>query len=134
MGGRFAGAGSGTGRSVGQGNTQRGGLSGFNLNWDGVWTVQSRITDRGWETEIAIPFKTLRYHPGEEQNWGLNIMRNIRRKNEQSFWAPVSRADTIQRVSVAGDMTISPPQVRNLQYHSLCSGGDTEELRGKRAG
>ena len=122
-GGRFAGAGSGTGRSVGQGNTQRGGLSGFNLNWDGVWTVQSRITDRGWETEIAIPFKTLRYHPGEEQNWGLNIMRNIRRKNEQSFWAPVSRADTIQRVSVAGDMTISPPQVRNLQFIPYVLGG-----------
>ena len=34
----------------------------FNLNWDGVWYVESRVTDRGWITEIAIPFKTLRFN------------------------------------------------------------------------
>ena len=58
-----------------------GGGGGFNVNWDADWTVRSRITARGWETEFAIPLKTLRYDPGEERTRGVNAMRNIRRKN-----------------------------------------------------
>jgi hypothetical protein len=54
-----------------------------NPNWDGDWAVQSAITERGWETEMAIPLKTLRYNPGENEIWGFNVKRNIRRKNEQ---------------------------------------------------
>ena len=45
----------------GAASTQRGGISAFNPNWDGDWTVKSQITERGWESEIAIPLKTLRY-------------------------------------------------------------------------
>ncbi len=43
---------------------QRGGISAFNPNWDGDWTVKSQITERGWEAELAIPLKTLRYQTG----------------------------------------------------------------------
>ena len=32
-------------------------------------------------------------------------MRNIRRKNEQVFWAPISKEYTLTRVSLAGTMT-----------------------------
>ena len=86
----------------GFGGAQRGGASSFNLNWDAVWTVQARITQRGWEAEFAIPFKTLRYKPGKNQSWGINFKRNIRRKNEQCFWAPVTRGFQFHRVSLAG--------------------------------
>src|SRR5262245_29954749 len=58
--------------------TQRGGISAFNPNWDGDWTVKSQITERGWETEMAIPLKTLRYEPGTNKTWGFNVLRNIR--------------------------------------------------------
>ena len=72
--------------SGGQGS-QRGQISGFNPNWDGNWQVKSQITGRGWETELVIPLKTLRYSPGEDRTWGFNVMRNIRRKNEQVYLA-----------------------------------------------
>ncbi len=85
----------------GQRGSQRGGVTGFNANWDGDWTVRSRTTARGWETEFAIPLRTLRYQPGDERTWGLNVMRNIRRKNEQSFLAPIPRGSNIYRVSLA---------------------------------
>ena len=61
------------------------------MNWDADWTVRTQMTDRGWEAEFAIPLKTLRYEPGQERTWGVNAMRNIRRKNEQVFLSPVPR-------------------------------------------
>ena len=75
--------------------------SGFNLNWDGAWQVRARISEIGWSAEFAIPFKTLRYPAGQEQVWGVNFQRNIRRRNERSYWAPIPRQFTITR-AVAG--------------------------------
>ena len=77
----------------------------INVNWDGVWDVASRRTPDGWVAEIAIPMVTLRFPKTERQVWGVNFMRNIRRKNEQVFWAPVSKEYTLTRVSLAGTMT-----------------------------
>ena len=79
--------------------------SNININWDGVWDVVSRRTADGWVAEIAIPMVTLRFPRQEEQVWGVNFMRNIRRKNEQVFWAPISKEYTLTRVSLAGTMT-----------------------------
>ena len=75
-----------------------------NINWDGVWDVVSRRTADGWVAEIAIPMVTLRFPRTEEQVWGVNFMRNIRRKNEQVYWAPISKEYTLTRVSLAGTM------------------------------
>ncbi len=94
----------GGGGGGGGGGSQRGQLRGFNTNWDADWTVRARPSERGWEAEFAIPLKTLRYAPGEDRVWGLNVMRNIRRKNEQVFLAPVPRGYSFSRVSVAGKL------------------------------
>ena len=91
--------------SGGTGGSQRGGISAFNPNWDGDWTVRSAITDRGWEAEIAIPLKTLRYETGDNRTWGFNVMRNIRRKNEQVYLAAIPRGFDIYRVSMAAKLT-----------------------------
>ncbi len=32
-----------------------------NREWDGIWYAKTKITERGWQAEIAIPFKTLRF-------------------------------------------------------------------------
>jgi hypothetical protein len=103
------------GRS-GAGGSQRGQVSGFNTNWDADWTVQAGITERGWEAEFAIPLRTLRYSPGQNQTWGVNAMRIIRRRNEQVFLAPVPRGYSLHRVSVAGKLTgLDLPSRRQLQ-------------------
>ena len=92
------------------------GGGGFNLNWDGSWQVQAKISDIGWSAEFAIPFKTLRYGSGDEQVWGINFQRNIRRNNEIVFWSPLERNREIYRVSEAGMLEgIVPPPQRNLQ-------------------
>ena len=90
---------------AGGAGSQRGQIAGFNSNWDGDWKVAAQITERGWETEMAIPLKTLRYNPGSNRTWGFNVMRNIRRKNEQVFLSPIPRGYTIYRVSQAAKLT-----------------------------
>ena len=75
-----------------------------NVNWDGVWNAAARRTAEGWVAEIAIPMVTLRFPAADTQVWGANFMRNIRRKNEQVFWAPVSKEYSLTRVSRAGAM------------------------------
>jgi hypothetical protein len=74
-------------------------------NWDGAWSVRSKVLDNGWSTEIAVPFKTLRFPAGAEQTWGLQMQRIIRRKNEFTTWAPVPRQFSHYSVSYAGTLT-----------------------------
>jgi len=74
----------------------------FNRNWDTSWTVKALISDIGWSAEMEIPFKSLRYGPGDVQTWGVNFQRNIRRNNEVVFWSPLSRQHNLYRISEAG--------------------------------
>ncbi len=93
------------------------GGGGFNLNWDGSWTVEATITEQGWSAEFEIPFTTLRYGNADEQEWGINFQRNIRNNNEIVYWAPLNRQRNIERVSEAGTLQgIEPPASRNLQF------------------
>jgi len=52
-----------------------------------------------------IPVVTLRSPEVESQQWGINFMRNIRRKNEQVFWAPIPKPYGLTQVSLAGTLT-----------------------------
>ena len=70
------------GSGMGRGGSSRGAGGGFNLNWDGAWVVRTAVSNIGWSAEFAIPFRTLRFPAGRGQTWGLNILRNIRRRNE----------------------------------------------------
>ncbi len=91
----------GQGGATGQ-RMQRGSGGGFNLNWDGTWTVATSRDAEGWTAEFRIPFSTLRYAAGGAQVWGLNLSRRIRRNNEESFWAPLPLQYDLFRVSMAG--------------------------------
>jgi hypothetical protein len=44
--------------------------------------------------EIEIPFKSLRYQPGESQVWGIQLRRIVRRRNEAAYLTalPISAA------------------------------------------
>ncbi|PWU05521.1 MAG: hypothetical protein C5B51_14240 [Terriglobia bacterium] len=113
---------------AGQGGAQQAGAAAVNLNWDAVWRVRSQITERGWESEMVIPFKTLRYNPGSGRVWGLQIMRNLRRRNEQSFWMPVSRAFDLTQVDVAGDLeNVDLRLHRDLQVVPYVLGGFNQD-------
>ncbi len=84
----------------------------FNKQWDGIWYGEARITERGWEAELAIPTKTLNFDPAGTA-WGFNVRRLIRRRNEEARWAS--------------------PEPR-IGFFSLANAGTLEGLRGLRQG
>jgi hypothetical protein len=94
-----------------------------NSDWNPVWDVRTGRFDGGWTVEMEIPFKSLRYRPGREQVWGLQLRRAIRRKNEwiHLTFLPLSVAGTgaagTMRVSMAGTLVglEAPPASRNLE-------------------
>ncbi|MDH3207590.1 MAG: carbohydrate binding family 9 domain-containing protein, partial [Gemmatimonadota bacterium] len=53
-----------------------------NTDWNPVWDVRVGRFEGGWTVEMRIPFKSLRYRPGRDQVWGVQLRRAIRRKNE----------------------------------------------------
>jgi hypothetical protein len=60
----------------------------WNGDWNPVWEVATGRFPGGWTVEVALPFKSLRYRPGEEQVWGFNALRINRWKNEISLISP----------------------------------------------
>jgi hypothetical protein len=76
----------------------------FNVDWDGVWRAVCRVTDEGWQGEIEIPWRTLRFSPSKSLSMGINFERQRRLGNEQSMWSPIARHFDILRVSQAGSL------------------------------
>ncbi len=131
--GQVAGEGS-TGSSgitgVGGRGSTRGGLGAFNANWDADWTVRAQVTARGWEAELSIPLKTLRYNPGTDKTWGFNAMRNIRRRNEQSYLQPIPRGYNLTRVSLAAQLAgLDLPRRRDLKITPYAAGRYSRDNR-----
>ena len=104
----------------------------INTSWDGVWTVKTRRVSDGWVVEMAIPFRTLRFDFARAESWGINFSRRIRRRNEVSFWAPVPRAYTLARVSLAGELTgiAHSGTARDLRVKPYVAGRTVRETGG----
>jgi hypothetical protein len=105
----------GAGSSVMSGSGSGAG-GGFNINWDGVWDVKTVVGEFGWSAEFRIPFKTIRYPIRDDQSWGANFQRNITRRNENAYWAPLGRQFNILRLADAGVLSnLEISSQRNLK-------------------
>jgi hypothetical protein len=75
----------------------------YNNNWNGVWIGKAKITDIGWEAEMAIPFKSIGFDKNSDK-WGLRLNRYISKKREFGSW-PVANINASQfQISDAGIM------------------------------
>ncbi|MES3008727.1 MAG: DUF5916 domain-containing protein [Pseudomonadota bacterium] len=55
-------------------------------SWNALWDSAGRITDTGYMTEMAIPFKQLRFESGaQEKIWGVKFVRNYPRDRSYRF-------------------------------------------------
>ena len=99
---------------------------GVNFDWNIVWDSRVGRFDGGWTVEMEIPFRSLRYDPGEEQTWGLQFRRIIRRLNEASYLTEIPISATLSgpplvagmwRISEAADLTELevPPRNFNME-------------------
>ena len=77
-----------------------------NPDWNPVWDVRTGRFDGGWTVEMAIPFKSLRFRPGADQLWGVQLGRDIRSNYEEAYLTavPISAGPGQFRLSVAGTL------------------------------
>ena len=80
-----------------------GGGSIFNKDWDGIWHGKAKLTARGWQAEIALPFKTLSFKKGAS-TWGFNIRRLRKANDEDDRWAAPTVAHRFFRLAVGGTL------------------------------
>ena len=65
-----------------------------NLAPDFVFQSKGRLTAGGYEIEVRVPFKSLRYQKTETQNWGLHVLRKSQSTGFEDSWAPARRDAT----------------------------------------
>ena len=63
------------------------------LSQDFVFTSKGRLTDYGYEVEIRIPFKSLKYQSAANQSWDINVVRQVQHSGFEDSWAPAKRAN-----------------------------------------
>ena len=106
-----------------------------NSDWNPVWDVRTGRFEGGWTVEMEIPFKSLRYRPGPSQIWGVQLRRNVRRKNEWNYITPLpisagSGPGGIFRVSDAATLVglDAPSGSKNLEIKPYGIGGISTNL------
>lgn len=103
-----------------------------NLDFNPVWDVRSHRFDKGWSTEMAIPFQSLRYPSGLQQVWGILVQRIDWKKNEFSYLTPIPPSwggAGIWKVSSAATLVgiEAPRRTRRLEVKPYVLSGATVE-------
>src|SRR5467141_2852469 len=81
------------------------GVDDLNENWNGIWDVAVSRDSAGWTAEFRIPLLALRFHGGTNPEFGFNVRRFIRRKNEEDLWRSYGRAQGLYHLNNEGRIT-----------------------------
>jgi hypothetical protein len=66
---------------------------GEDMSVDILMDSKGVIHETGWDVEISIPFKSLRFDAGKGKLWGAHFFRRIKRfENELDSWMPFNRS------------------------------------------
>lgn len=59
--------------------------------WNTIWDVRTKIVADGWIAEFRIPFQSFAFDPSLKE-WNLQLLRTIRRNNEEIRWSNIDRS------------------------------------------
>lgn len=59
------------------------------MDWSAVWDSATKITDEGWNVEMEIPYRAIRFANRPIQSWGFNFHRRLEKLNQQHTWTHV---------------------------------------------
>lgn len=93
-----------------------------NVDWDAVWDSRALLTADGWVVEMFLPWQTLRYRAAQTA-WDVNVLRKIRRKNEEVLWKAWRRTEGIKFLEKAGvvDGFVDLPPRANVELRPYVS-------------
>ncbi len=93
-------------------------------SWDAVWEAKAAVDSLGWTAELRIPFSQLRYdaNGAGPTRWGIEFQRDLSRRGEQSFWAPIDPSSS-KLVSAFGTLRglgrLRSPRHLEIQPYTL---------------
>lgn len=95
------------------------------ISFDAVWESAVSIDSTGWIVEMRIPFSAIRFPASDNQVWGVQFARVIRRNREYAQWT-LTPKNVMNRMIYWGEMNglnnIEPPLRLSLTpYLSLYS-------------
>ncbi|MBU0983668.1 MAG: hypothetical protein KKA42_07345, partial [candidate division Zixibacteria bacterium] len=110
---------------------------GEDSGYDLIWYSAGKITDSGYQVELAIPFSSLRFPGKSEQTWKVEFWRHHYRASHHNIsWAAYDRDNdcwACQWGTVTGIRDVSPgrgieilPSVLAYQSGSLAGNGSPE--------
>src|SRR5439155_7978485 len=103
------------------------------FSWDPVWEVRTTIDSLGWTAEMEIPLSQLRYNPGPDAVWGIQMRRWIDRKQELAEFSFVPKNETsdasryghlvdLGQLPSPKHLEILPYSLAKAHYHKVDSG------------
>lgn len=106
-----------------QGDLRMASSGGEDASFDIIWESIGKVTDSGYQVEIAIPFSSLRFPDKPEQRWRVNFWRDHQRDIRRRYaWAAQDRDDPcficqwgyltgIENIKPANNLEIMPSAV-----------------------
>jgi hypothetical protein len=104
----------------------------FDRSWDNVWASETHRGDGFWSVEMAIPFKALRFRPGDT-TWGINFYRIDSKANERTTWSPVPRQFQVYSLAYLGELHWDQPVAAKSAGYTLipyASGDSRRQFEG----
>ena len=68
-----------------------------------VFESKGRLTDYGYEVEVRVPFKSVRYQSKDPQDWGFHVLRTVQHSGYEDSWVP-ARRDAASFLSQGGTL------------------------------
>ncbi len=65
--------------------------AGLDRSPDFQFESKGRVTEYGYEVEIRIPFKAIRYQQTPSQEWGIQVLRRVMHSGHEQTWTPAER-------------------------------------------
>ncbi|MBZ9787214.1 carbohydrate binding family 9 domain-containing protein [Psychroflexus sp. CAK57W] len=90
---------------------------GQDFGWNAVWDSAVQKTDFGWQLEMKIPYRALRFPKTDIQTWGIQFKRHFRRERSDYAWNPIDRTkgyEGLYHGQLVGLKNLEPPLRLNL--------------------
>ncbi len=90
---------------------------GQDFGWNAVWESAVIKTEFGWQLELMIPYRSLRFPKTDIQTWGVQFRRFFRRERAEYAWNPIDPTkgyEGIYHGELTGIKNLTPPLRLNL--------------------
>jgi hypothetical protein len=84
----------GVGTMIGVGVSGGSGQDSTDLSSDFVYESKGKLTPFGYQVEVRIPFRSLKFPAKSPQDWGINVLRKVQHSGHSDTWYPAKLASS----------------------------------------